>query len=441
MKYITAAVLLGSAATGVSAGYCADAINDNNNWYCPGAVKQIKYSGLDIAGSYPKVSEMSASGQCSFTQTSYSGSMAPFDEGLSMHFRGPLKLANVAVYTPGSTTVSKREAAAKTGHSKRHGHGHAHLHKKHHEEKRAVGDEVTAVINGQTVSWANTYAGPTAAADSGASAATTTAATTAAAATSASDPSENIQVASGDYARSAYYCAESATADGLVFLANVGAPGVSGTWDTVWGNSLAYVNAEGTSVAASPTVLGNVQLPDDTEIAIFSDNPCDASCGVTRDGGVNYKGFEGASKVFVAEFTMPLTGNRGFNGDMPAFWLLNAQIPRTQQYGSCSCWTGDSSDPNSGCGEFDIVEVLASGDTRAKSTFHFAQATGDSHYFDRPTTDSTIFAVIMDAASSTAVIKQLDTFDFGTSLTASLIQSMVEDEVDAALTSLMEIAA
>lgn len=43
---------------------------------------------------------------------------------------------------------------------------------------------------------------------------------------------------------------------------------------------------------------------------------------------------------------MPMDGKTGFNGDMPAVWMLNANIPRTAQYGpkGCSCW-------ESGCGE------------------------------------------------------------------------------------------
>ena len=37
---------------------------------------------------------------------------------------------------------------------------------------------------------------------------------------------------------------------------------------------------------------------------------------------------------------MPLSGKTGFNEDMPAIWVLNAQIPLTSQYGTneeCSC--------------------------------------------------------------------------------------------------------
>ncbi|KAI0443226.1 putative TOS1-like glycosyl hydrolase-domain-containing protein [Xylaria telfairii] len=446
MRY-TSAVLVGGAASVVSAGaFCADSVQDLiGNFFCPGAVTQIKYDGLDIPGKYRAVASMDNSGTCTYEDKNYSGPIAPYDEGLSLHFRGPLHLNNVAVYTPGN---SKRDAPK--AHSKRH--GHQHLHKKHHQEKeeRDVGDVVVATIDGQVVSWINTYAGPTAdvVADAAPAAATTAADSAADAYPTSKPASGNIQKVptdstpiTGDFVRSAYYSAADNVADGLVFLANVGSPGVSGTWDTVWGSSLAYVNEEGTSAAASPTVLKDKLLDDTQEIAIFSDSPCDASCGATRPDSVAYKGFEGASKVFVVEFSMPDSGKSGAGQNMPAYWLLNAAIPRTAQYASCSCWKGDNESPQQGgCGELDVVEILSPGDTRAKSTFHFANGVGDSHYIDRPVGGPIKVAVVMDSATSAVSIKVLDDFDFGTSLTSAQVQAMVDDEQDVSLFSLMTFA-
>jgi hypothetical protein len=153
------------------------------------------------------------------------------------------------------------------------------------------------------------------------------------------------------------------------------------------------------------------------------------------------EGFEGASKVFIVEFTMPDSGKSGAGLNMPAYWLLNAAIPRTAQYASCSCWMGDNSSPlQGGCGELDVVEILSSGDTRAKSTFHFANGVGDSHYIDRPVNGPIKVAVVMDADSSTVSIKVLDNFDFPTSLTAEQVQDMVNDEPDSKLLSLLAFA-
>ncbi|KAJ3557820.1 hypothetical protein NPX13_g9850 [Xylaria arbuscula] len=448
MKY-TSAVLLGGAASAVSAsGYCADAVQDIlGNYYCPGAVKQIKYDGLDIPGKYRAVAEMTNDGTCTFETKEYSGPIAPYDEGLSMHFRGPLHLNNVAIYTPG--TSKKREVPHTAAHAKRH--GHQHLHKKHHEhkqEERAVGDVVTATIDGQVVTWINTYAGPTAdAADVGAAAVATSAAESDPTSTESSEKASSTTTSStgtitGDFVRSAYYNAADGTADGLVFLANVGDPSLSGTWDTVWGSSLAYVNEDGTGASASPVVLKDKLLDDSTEIAIFSDSECDESCGTYRPDSVAYKGFEGASKVFVVEFSMPDSGETGANQNMPAYWLLNAAIPRTAQYASCSCWKGDNASPlEGGCGELDVVEILSPGETRAKSTFHFANGVGDSHYIGRPIDSPIKVAVVMDADSSTVSIKVLDDFDFGTSLTSEQVQDMVTDESDTKLFSLMSFVA
>ena len=59
-------------------------------------------------------------------------------------------------------------------------------------------------------------------------------------------------------------------------------------------------------------------------------------------------GFDGTDKVFLFEFMMPMdpSSHGKYESDMPAIWMLNAQIPRTTQYGpsTCSCWV-------TGCGE------------------------------------------------------------------------------------------
>ena len=155
---------------------------------------------------------------------------------MTLHFRGPLELKSVAVYTP-----SKGKRDVPQPHSKRH--GHQHLHKKHHEheaEKRA--DMVTAVIDGVTVSWENNWFGgastpapaATAAAVSAASVKGSPAESASKSKTSSSKSksSSSASVPAGDYERVAYYSAKEQVADGLVFLGNLGDPALSGTWDT-----------------------------------------------------------------------------------------------------------------------------------------------------------------------------------------------------------------
>lgn len=122
------------------------------------------------------------------------------------------------------------------------------------------------------------------------------------------------------------------------------------------------------------------------------------------------------------EFQMPDDGKSGSiydNPNMPAIWMLNAQIPRTGQYvkESCSCW-------KSGCGEFDVFEVLDPGNKRCKSTVHAKDGLGHSNWFERPV-DKTIKAVVMFLGSeNVAHIKILgDNTDFPTSMSNDHLRS------------------
>lgn len=134
---------------------------------------------------------------------------------------------------------------------------------------------------------------------------------------------------------------------------------------------------------------------------------------------------------------MPLSGSsEGTNPDMPAIWLLNGKIPRTQQYGDCSCWATDSD--SDGCGEADLFEVLSQGDTKAKSTFHFLNSLGSSDYFDRPTEDYIKIAAVFRASDSTASIKVLDSsVDFSSSLTSDTVDGFIT-ETDSLLSTIMD---
>ncbi|KAI1501207.1 putative TOS1-like glycosyl hydrolase-domain-containing protein [Biscogniauxia marginata] len=446
MKY-SAALLAGGAASvayALNLGAACDAIEDGGNWYCSNPVSQFLYSDLNFPGKYRAVASMDTSGGCTFKDKAYQGPLAPYDEDLSIHIRGRADIRNVAVYKP-SSTAAKRDVP-KTSHSKRH--GHRHLHKKYHEEEemKKREDMVVATINGQVQSWVNDYFGPAAATATPAPEAVPTyassedsAASTYSASKTTASSSKETDVPTGAYPRIAYYNADDKTAEGLVFLNHHGGEN-SGVFDTVWGNSLSYSSEDGTTGASSPTVF-NGNLADGDEIIIMSDKSCsddDADCGVVREGTVAYKGFEGATKVFVVEIKMPLTGATGFDMDMPALWLLNGAIPRTAQYGDCSCWKGDYSSPNEGgCGELDVIEILAAGDTRAKSTFHFAKSLGNSAYMKRPTDDYLTVAVLFHEEKQSVSIKALDNFDWPTSLSSDQVEDILSEEKDFNLFSLM----
>lgn len=293
--------------------------------------------------------------------------------------------------------------------------------------KRGVGDWVTATIDGVVVSWINEWSGQVATTAvtttlAAATAAVTTTKTSLSAkattTTSKSAPTSSSSSSSGSWGRIGYYEASSGTADGITFLNHFGGVG-SGVWDDVFGNSLSYASSDGTTGASSSEVLADTTLPSNTEVIIMTDAECDGDCGYVRPGTVAYHGFDGSQKAFFFEFEMPLDGLTGSanNEDMPAIWLLNAQIPLTMQYGQadCSCWT-------SGCGEFDIFEVLAPGDCRAKSTLHGNIAGGDSDYFARPTSGSITVVLFLD--EDDIHIKVLDSFDWSSSLDSEYLEEI-----------------
>lgn len=294
-----------------------------------------------------------------------------------------MHLKQFAFYTPGSSSGSKRDTKPSPL-QRRHGHAH-------HE--RAVGDVVTATLNGQVVSWINNYIGGQA---------TASAQPFVASASISSAPSQApapvLNAGAGNWGRQAFYDARNGSADGLVFLNNMGGQG-SGVFDYTMGNSLSFAASDLKTGSASPQILADALIDDNSEVIIYSDKPCTGdTCGAYRPGTVAYHGFGGQSKMFLLEFNMPMSGKTGFNMDMPAVWMLNAAIPRTQQYGDCSCW-------KTGCGEWDVFEVLDSGNTMAKSTLHIGpHSGGESDYFDRPVSKTIKVAVIFDAVNSNGYI-------------------------------------
>ncbi|KAL6715778.1 target of Sbf [Lecanora helva] len=430
------------------------------NWYCS-EVKAITYQNFPGNGSYNKVMGMNeVTGQCDTVKYEYYGSPAPLNEELSLHFRGPIWLKQVAVYTPTPESISGRSLKhSKHGH-RHEAHGYIHGHHgqvrevtKRELEKRSVGQLISATIDGQLVSWTNEYAGPGVSTnlpstivvqpdEANVSSALSTSNTEMTpeeivtslstiketifippqVSTTASSSSKSAKISpatmstpepmkNGGWTRQAYYDASSGTAQGLTFLnhfgGTVGIPGTAagGPAKANFGASLSYASNDGKSGAKSPQVLSDAAVDDNVEVIIMSNKSCDdGGCGYVRPGGVNYYGFEGSQKVMLFEFMMPATGKKGFNEDMPAIWALNAQIARISQYGTnpdCSCWT-------SGCGEFDLFEILDSGNFRCKSTLHVDPAGGSSNWFQRPVGSSMTAALIIGGMEEVAAIRVLD---------------------------------
>ncbi|KAI1515578.1 TOS1 [Pyrenophora tritici-repentis] len=244
-----------------------------------------------------------------------------------------------------------------------------------------------------------------------------------------------------NWSRVAYYTSASpAKATGISFQANLGDPAKSGT---AFGNSLSYVNSQGTTVAAQSLPFNGKILTSEYEIIVFSNKACDGNCPYWRPNATAHYGWSGSSKAFFIEFQMDHYPNRGTDqgllSDAPAYWFLNAAIPRVLQYGNdrnnipCSCWS-------TGCGEFDAFELLSKGAERAKSTMHRQGNLegGDSNYFKRPIGKTMKFAVVWHYPHITAMVLD-DRFDFSESMTDDAIKKLVAYDPDSWTHSLFPI--
>lgn len=237
---------------------------------------------------------------------------------------------------------------------------------------------------------------------------------------------------SGDWSRLSYYDAASSTAENVTFLTK------AGTNSSCLGKALTYAGSDGLSQADKATVLAeDTLIGSNDEYVIFSNVSCEKSgykkdCGVYRSGIPAYHGFYGDVKMFLFEFKMPneTTASKSIsNYNMPAIWLLNAHIPRTAQYAmdvNCSCW-------RSGCGEFDIFEVLNTTDvSNLYSSIHDYQGTDDIEtgmlvegYIERDFEGTMVGGVVFDSKGLATVFMSNST-SFDQNITASEVNSWVK---------------
>ncbi|KAK9469141.1 putative TOS1-like glycosyl hydrolase-domain-containing protein [Lipomyces arxii] len=488
------------ALLAVASTTTADCTFMGGNYYCDD-VSAVAYDNVGFSGSYNDVTSMDNC-QCETAPVSFSGPLAPLNEDVSLHFRGPMRIKQIAVYTSGSNpekrSIDDHEQIHEHSLEKRHAH---HQHKRHaRHEKRAVALVTEVVTMYQTVYYNPdesvistaepspttistesivyssdaalettslavvkvpeeagatptseiilTTGAPTTVVSVGPMFTTsatpppdsviepavssepsstfmyiTTSAESTTTSTSSSATATETVISTSDWGQVGYYNAESGISNGLTFMNNLGGSNGSGVWSSCWGNSLSYCNTDGQTAAANSQILGDVLIPSNTEVIVFSDTSCNnANCGYYRDGIPAYYGFGGDMKLFLLEFSMPSDASAGFNADMPAVWFLNGKVPRTSQYGSCSCWT-------TGCGEFDAFEVLSSGSDYLTSHLHTWQGTntnygggGTGDYFTRPTESTMKAAVIFDGSDKAIRLIQLDdATDFGSSIAADVI--------------------
>lgn len=443
MRFTTTALYSIASILASITSVAADCDFIDGNYYC-NSVSAIQYQNLGFSGSYQDVTLMDdQSCSCSSQSVSFSGEMAPLDGELSVHFRGPIKLAQFAVYHPSGSSYAKRDEGADDNNSD----DCTTTKHVHHQHKRAAAIEyqyVTQTVfhdaDGNIVTSAETSSTVDLLQDTGA---TTTAATTVAGETTTSSSSSsssssaeeattstssNNDDTSGAWSRSSYFTPGSA--DNCVFMNNLGGSG-SGSWSSCFGNSISFAGSDGVSAASSPQALGDVTLDSNKEFMIFSGEDCSkqtgSDCGYYRDGIPAYHGFAGANKIFVFEFQMPkASDSENFNYDMPAIWLLNAKIPRTLQYGKseCSCWS-------TGCGEFDIFEILSAGSNKLISHLHDGQGGGSQDYFERPY-DSTMKGAVVFKDGTISIVVLDDNTSFPSSLSSSTVDSWTSKQASVA---------
>ena len=422
MQIMSRGVLAGLAIAAFSVGANAQCQQIAGNYYCA-QTDAITYNNVGFPGTYNQITGMdSTTCQCSSDSVSFTGGLAPLNEEViintdeliyqvSCHFRGPIHISQFAVYHRSSGSKKKREAEAEAD---PHGHGHGHNlgrrgHGHQHNRRQVTVTSTTCVTSTQFHSSV-----------SGAASGTPSP-------SSAPAPAPAPATGGSSWTRDSYYNAATGEQDNVVFLNHLGGTNGSGNWDSCFGNTLSYANCDGVTGAQTSQTLGNVVIPSNNEVIAFTGERCDASCAYVREGTPAYKGFSTSSDtIFLFEFMMPRDPSSGFNVDMSAVWFLNGQIPRTLQYGNaaCSCWT-------SGCGEFDVFEILSTGSDYLTTTLHTWQGTGTeyggggcSDYISRPVSSYMKAAVIFSVTTQTMDIVVIDpSTSFGTSLSAATVQS------------------
>lgn len=417
----------------------------DGNYYCA-QTNKIIYENVGFSGSYLDITNMDeTTGVCTLSSLSFLGSLAPLDEELSLHFRGPLKLLQFGVYYPAASSKAKRDEEEEEEDCSTT----QHVHHKH--VKRALAYVTKTVYvdqHGNTLTTTTTTtstpstAGIVGSGNSpsvggaplGVSSGVVTASLSSSSssstkATSASSASSSSTAAAGDWVRVSYYTP--GLANNCTFLNHYGGSG-SGVWSSTFGNSLSYANSDNSGASSSAVALGDVTIGSNSEFVVMSGLKCGdssetGSCGYYRTGTPAFHGWNGNQKIFVFEFKMPSTSDTGTNGDMPAVWMLNAKIPRTLQYGtaSCSCWT-------TGCGELDLFEILSTGSNKLITHLHDKQGAsgasgygggGSSDYFTRPTTGTLKAAVIF--TEKEIHIQTVDE-DFDSVLSSSTVQAWID---------------
>ncbi|KAE9314106.1 hypothetical protein PF001_g8433 [Phytophthora fragariae] len=255
----------------------------------------------------------------------------------------------------------------------------------------------------------------------------------------------NIAVFSGssgsDWSKVSSYDASAGTQENMVFMNNLNID-YTGADSSPQG----YSTVDGSGTATESTVFGGT-LADASDASVTGGGPCvSTGCEVNimtstncadEDGCVGYyddmgfHGWDGGMKMFVTKVQMPT----GSTVNLPAIWMLNAQVVRASQY-ACNCRGSGSV---GGCGELDVAEVIETNTAQDKVSTHYyfydgSVSPGGDNYAARPT-DSVVTYVTIYDNSGEGVVKIIeiggDDFDFSVdSISADTVSTWLSASVE-----------
>jgi len=201
----------------------------------------------------------------------------------------------------------------------------------------------------------------------------------------------------------------------------------AGEWSICHGNGQSFTTPAGNAAATSPTAFQG-KLKNDENVNIMSNVKCQSvPVGTPNDNcpgferGTAYQGWKGNScgeKMFAFQVQMPNDNSGTNNNNLPAVWILNGQVVRTNQWG-CNCRGVGS---NGGCGEFDIVEAIPGrSDQDLTSTFYsFKQSLGANSVFRRPVNSATTYVVVFDGSGPGKIqVMEFPNFPFNAQISHS----------------------
>lgn len=229
---------------------------------------------------------------------------------------------------------------------------------------------------------------------------------------------------------------------------NVTFLGHKGKYSPCTGRALTFIKEDAVSFAQQnpdpAEFSGSVQSNE--EFIIYSNFPCPRSkwtgmCGYYKKGIRSYTGYEGQTKMFLFEFTMPTENSNSTEEntlyyDEPAIWLANERLSRATEYYD---WNNNCSCLFHGCGAYQVFttnetdrDLLYSsvqtfqGVDRNISRDHVLMGTTSGGQFVRPRNTTVRGGVIFDSEGNVVTFLTNNT-EFHEYLTPEQVDEMLYD--------------